>query len=141
MLACPDGSLEVQRPEHGWRTQQHQVDVALQQVLVRIQSGELPLLGHVQLGTVSRQAPQAFGDLVAEHVGDGNQLRGPHGTEGLGGGARPPPAASDEPYADQIAAPHMRRTGDAQRASDGSTGQQQRTVLDQRTARLGRITG
>ena len=49
VLSGLDRGFEVQRPESGRRGQNHQIDVALQNSLVGVETRELPLRRHVQL--------------------------------------------------------------------------------------------
>ena len=98
VLAGVDGGLEHDGMEMRRAGDHHHVDVALDHLLVGVETDEAMLVidDHL-LGIHLLQLLAAAGQVVGEDVGHGHQADVLAGVHGVGGRSATPPAAADKP--------------------------------------------
>ena len=142
VFASLHGVLEVERSKTGRGGQDDQIQRALQQAAIRVQSNELSVARHVHPRRVlSFDCPDGRLNAIREGVGQGNE---PYVTadriEGLNSGRRSPCAAADQTDGNRVAAKHMSSPCDAQTGTDSAAGEQQRRTSNEiSTRRLGEV--
>ena len=116
VLAGVDGGLQERGMEVRRAGDQHDVDVAVDHLLVGVEADEA-------MGVVDRPAApgyfflsssQAALELLGEDVGHGHQPDVLAGVHGIGGRAAATPAAADQPDLDHVAAGGMGAAGQRQ---------------------------
>src|SRR5713226_1330789 len=87
----------MRRPKTRRRSEQHHINAAREQLLIRIESDELILGIDLHLrGAAAVELAEALIDAVLINVGDRGELGVIVGFECLGGGAGTSPAAADQ---------------------------------------------
>ncbi len=121
VLAGLHSGLEVLRAEVRRRGEDHHVHVALEHLLVGVEPGELPLLGHVDaVAEGPLQRAVAPGHALGEEVGHRHELGVRVGGHGVAGGPRPAPAAANQADPQHVAPGRMGGTVDGQAAGQAA---------------------